>query len=50
MNFDTNVLARVETEPATVFLCGFSAQRGGIPVHNAARKVLDILGKEKRPQ
>jgi phytoene dehydrogenase-like protein len=38
----------VETEFANVFLCGSSAQRGGavsgIPGHNAAMKVLSIVG------
>src|SRR6266566_1032618 len=39
----------VETEWANVFLCGSSALRGGavsgIPGHNAARKVLDVIRK-----
>jgi phytoene dehydrogenase-like protein len=39
----------VETEWENVFLCGSSAQRGGavsgIPGHNAARKVLEIIKK-----
>ena len=39
----------VETEWENVFLCGSSALRGGavsgIPGHNAARKVLEILNK-----
>jgi phytoene dehydrogenase-like protein len=39
----------VETEWENVFLCGSSAQRGGavsgIPGHNAASKVLDVLKK-----
>jgi phytoene dehydrogenase-like protein len=38
----------VETEFENVFLCGSSAQRGGavsgIPGHNAARKVLEVMG------
>lgn len=37
----------VETEFANVFFCGSSAQRGGavsgIPGHNAARKVLEVI-------
>jgi phytoene dehydrogenase-like protein len=39
----------VETEYANVFLCGSSAQRGGavsgIPGHNAAKKVLEMIQK-----
>jgi phytoene dehydrogenase-like protein len=39
----------VETEFENVFLCGSSAQRGGavsgIPGHNAAMKVLDVIQK-----
>src|ERR1700736_5789745 len=39
----------VETEYENVFLCGSSAQRGGavsgIPGHNAAKKVLEIIKK-----
>ena len=39
----------VETEFENVFLCGSSAQRGGavsgIPGHNAARKVLEVIGR-----
>ncbi|PYI79749.1 MAG: FAD-dependent oxidoreductase, partial [Verrucomicrobia bacterium] len=39
----------VETEWPNVFICGASARRGGavsgIPGHNAAMKVLEILGK-----
>ncbi len=39
----------VETEFRNVFLCGSSALRGGavsgIPGHNAAMKVLDVLGR-----
>src|SRR6185312_1412074 len=39
----------VETEYENVFLCGSSAQRGGavsgIPGHNAAKKVLEALGR-----
>jgi phytoene dehydrogenase-like protein len=39
----------VETEFENVFLCGSSAQRGGavsgIPGHNAARKVLEIVDR-----
>jgi phytoene dehydrogenase-like protein len=39
----------VETEWENVFLCGSSAQRGGavsgIPGHNAARKVLEVIEK-----
>jgi phytoene dehydrogenase-like protein len=42
----------VETEWENVFLCGSSAQRGGavsgIPGHNAAMKVLEILGSAGR--
>ena len=38
----------VETEWENVFLCGSSAQRGGavsgIPGHNAAMKVLSVVG------
>ena len=38
----------VETEFENVFLCGSSALRGGavsgIPGHNAAKKVLEVLG------
>ena len=38
----------VDTEFANVFLCGSSAQRGGavsgIPGHNAARRVLEMVG------
>src|SRR3984893_3549315 len=44
----------VETEWKNVFLCGSSAQRGGsvsgIPGHNAARKVLDIIKKTPNSQ
>ncbi|HEV3244014.1 MAG TPA: NAD(P)/FAD-dependent oxidoreductase [Chthoniobacterales bacterium] len=44
----------VETEWENVFLCGSSAQRGGavsgIPGHNAARKVLDIIKKTPNSQ
>ena len=44
----------VETEWENVFICGSSAQRGGavsgIPGHNAAMKVLDILGKTPNAQ
>ncbi|MEP6699558.1 MAG: FAD-dependent oxidoreductase, partial [Verrucomicrobiota bacterium] len=39
----------VETEFENVFLCGSSAHRGGavsgIPGHNAARKVLEVVGQ-----
>ena len=39
----------VETEFENVFLCGSSAQRGGavsgIPGHNAARKVLEVVAR-----
>jgi len=39
----------VETEYENVFLCGSSARRGGavsgIPGHNAAMKVLEIMGQ-----
>jgi phytoene dehydrogenase-like protein len=39
----------VETEWENVFLCGSSAHRGGavsgIPGHNAARKVLELVGR-----
>lgn len=39
----------VETEFRNVFICGSSARRGGavsgIPGHNAAMKVLEVLGK-----
>ena len=42
----------VETEHENVFLCGSSAMRGGavsgIPGHNAAKKVLEILGSAGR--
>ncbi len=38
----------VETKWENVFLCGSSAQRGGavsgIPGHNAAMKVFDVMG------
>jgi len=41
----------VETEDENVFLCGSSAQRGGavsgIPGHNAAMKVLEIVKKTR---
>ena len=41
----------VETEYENVFLCGSSAQRGGavsgIPGHNAAKKVLEIINGRK---
>ena len=47
----------VETDWENVFLCGSSALRGGavsgIPGHNAARKVLELIqpdSKSKRPQ
>jgi len=40
----------VETEFENVFLCGSSAQRGGavsgIPGHNAAKKVLEEVGRD----
>jgi len=43
----------VETEWENVFICGSSAQRGGavsgIPGHNAARKVLELLGGSAAP-
>ncbi len=43
----------VETEFANVFLCGSSAQRGGavsgIPGHNAARKILEMIGGRQGP-
>jgi phytoene dehydrogenase-like protein len=43
----------VETEWENVFLCGSSALRGGavsgIPGHNAARKVLEIVGGSAAP-
>jgi phytoene dehydrogenase-like protein len=43
----------VETEWENVFLCGSSALRGGavsgIPGHNAARKVLEIIGGSAAP-
>lgn len=39
----------VETEFENIFICGAGAKRGGgisgIPGHNAAMKVLQILGK-----
>jgi phytoene dehydrogenase-like protein len=44
----------VETEWEKVFLCGSSAHRGGavsgIPGHNAARKVLEIIQKTSNAQ
>jgi len=44
----------VETEWENVFLCGSSAQRGGavsgIPGHNAARKVLEVLKQTSNSQ
>jgi phytoene dehydrogenase-like protein len=44
----------VETEFENVFLCGSSAQRGGavsgIPGHNAARKVLELVQKTPNAQ
>jgi phytoene dehydrogenase-like protein len=44
----------VETEYDNVFLCGSSAQRGGavsgIPGHNAAMKVLEIIKKTPNAQ
>ena len=44
----------VETEWKNVFLCGSSALRGGavsgIPGHNAARKVIDLLRKTSSAQ
>jgi phytoene dehydrogenase-like protein len=44
----------VETEFENVFLCGSSAQRGGavsgIPGHNAARKVLELIQKTPNSQ
>ncbi len=43
----------VETEFENVFLCGSSALRGGavsgIPGHNAAKKVLEVLGGSAAP-
>ena len=43
----------VETEFENVFLCGSSAHRGGavsgIPGHNAAKKVLEVLGGSAAP-
>jgi phytoene dehydrogenase-like protein len=43
----------VETEWENVFLCGSSALRGGavsgIPGHNAAKKVLEIIGGSATP-
>src|SRR6266404_4764316 len=43
----------VETEWENVFLCGSSALRGGavsgIPGHNAAKKVLEIIGGSAAP-
>ena len=43
----------VETEWENVFICGSSAQRGGavsgIPGHNAAHKVLEIVKKVSKP-
>ena len=43
----------VETEWQNVFLCGSSALRGGavsgIPGHNAARKVLEVVGGSAAP-
>jgi phytoene dehydrogenase-like protein len=43
----------VETEWENIFLCGSSALRGGavsgIPGHNAARKVLEIVGGSAAP-
>ncbi|HXX42806.1 MAG TPA: NAD(P)/FAD-dependent oxidoreductase [Chthoniobacterales bacterium] len=43
----------VETEWENVFICGSSAQRGGavsgIPGHNAAHKVLEIVKKASKP-
>ena len=43
----------VETEFKNVFLCGSSAHRGGavsgIPGHNAAKKVLEVLGGSAAP-
>src|SRR5882762_8752307 len=44
----------VETEWENVFLCGSSALRGGavsgIPGHNAARKIIDLLQKTSNAQ
>jgi len=44
----------VETEFENVFLCGSSAHRGGavsgIPGHNAARKVLEVMHKTSNTQ
>src|SRR5207244_4651186 len=44
----------VETEYENVFLCGSSALRGGavsgIPGHNAARKIIDLLQKTSNSQ
>jgi phytoene dehydrogenase-like protein len=41
----------VETEFANVFMCGSSAQRGGavsgIPGHNAARHVLEVVAGKR---
>ena len=48
-NSDTIGSWGVETEFPNVFICGSSARRGGavsgIPGHNAAMKVLEMMGK-----